>query len=337
MRKPYLDIARIAACFLVIVNHTNSRIFLSTEPSGLWVVSVAYFFVSKIAVPLFLLVSGDLLLGKRESYKKTAARFLRILGALVLFSLIYYLIGCAEGVRTFGVGDFFLAVLKHDITNCFWYLYLYLALMVMLPALQAMATGFNKRDFVYFSFITIIIVGGVPYLTHYFPALGEIPGLYLPLFSVYIGLMVTGRYYGSVNPPGKKTAVIAAVVFVVCIALNVIGTYFEYRASPSWYLFFDERTSALITIPSICAFILFRYFVKGSEKSKKTLGYISGLTFGAYLLSDLAINHSGFVFRAMARVITPIPAVIVWELAIFVVCLAITALLKKIPFIKRLL
>ena len=337
MRKTYLDTARIAACFLVIVNHTNSRIFLSAEPSGLWVVSVAYFFLSKIAVPMFLLVSGDLLLGGRESYKKTAVRFLRILGALVLFSLIYYLIGCAEGAQVFGAGDFFLAILKHDITNCFWYLYLYLALMVMLPASQAMAAGFAKRDFVYFCFISIIIIGGVPYLTHYFPALGEIPGLYLPLFSVYIGLMMVGRYFGSVCPPGRRTAAIAAVVFVVCIALNVIGTNFEYKASPSWYLFFDERTSALITIPSICAFILLRYFVKGSERSGKVLGYISGLTFGAYLLSDLAINHSGGIFEAMAKTLTPIPAVIIWELGIFVVCLAVTALLKKIPFIKRLL
>ena len=337
MRRTYLDIARIAACFLVIVNHTNSRIFLAAEPSGLWVVSVTYFFISKIAVPVFLLVSGDLLLGRRESYKKTASRFLRILGALVLFSLVYYLIDCAAGARVFGVGNFFLAVLKHDITNCFWYLYLYLALMVMLPALQAMATGFNKRDFVYFIFITIIIIGGVPYLTHYFPALGEIPGLYLPLFSVYIGLMVAGRYYGSVDPPGRRKAVIAAAVFIICIVLNVVGTYFEYRASPSWYLFFDERTSALITIPSICAFILLRYFVKSSEKSAKAWGYISGLTFGAYLLSDLAIKYSGGVFDALAKVISPIPAVIIWELGIFAACLAVTALLKKIPFIKRLL
>lgn len=43
------DILRILACFLVIVNHTNSEVFLGMNPSLTWALSLAYFYFSKIA------------------------------------------------------------------------------------------------------------------------------------------------------------------------------------------------------------------------------------------------------------------------------------------------
>lgn len=61
-RKVYIEFLRIAAAFLVIVNHTNSRIFLRLSPSPTWLCSLTYFFVCKTAVPLFLFIMGALLL-----------------------------------------------------------------------------------------------------------------------------------------------------------------------------------------------------------------------------------------------------------------------------------
>lgn len=69
-RKVYLDFLRILACFLVIVNHTNSDIFLNSSIGITWFVSITYFFICKIAVPLFVMISGAVLLGKKDSYKK---------------------------------------------------------------------------------------------------------------------------------------------------------------------------------------------------------------------------------------------------------------------------
>ena len=62
----YLDILRIIACFLVIVNHTDSRVFLRTSPSETWFLGLTYFFICKAAVPLFLMISGVLLLRKNR-------------------------------------------------------------------------------------------------------------------------------------------------------------------------------------------------------------------------------------------------------------------------------
>ena len=70
-REAFLDVLRIIACFFVIVNHTNSDIFKSATPASLtWFVSLTYFFISKIAVPIFFMISGYLLLNKADGYKK---------------------------------------------------------------------------------------------------------------------------------------------------------------------------------------------------------------------------------------------------------------------------
>ena len=122
----WIEFLRILACFLVIVNHTNSKIFLNAVPSLGWFVSLTYFFVSKIAVPLFVMISGYLLLGQEDTYKKNYLRILRIIGAWLGGSLFYYLYYIRLGkVGTFEIGDFLTRIIREPITASFWYLYMY--------------------------------------------------------------------------------------------------------------------------------------------------------------------------------------------------------------------
>lgn len=160
-KKLYLELMRIVACFLVIVNHTNSGIFLSEVPgTGLWVISITYFFVCKIAVPVFIMISGTLLLGKVDSYAKVGKRFLRIVEALILFSLVYDIRRCYVDSTLFSPVEFILSIWNKNITNAYWYLYLYLGLLVFLPVFQRMASKMQKKDYVYYLSLTLV-VGGV--------------------------------------------------------------------------------------------------------------------------------------------------------------------------------
>ena len=58
-REIWLDVLRVLAAFLVIVNHTNSDVFQSVTPAnGTWWLSIAWYALCKIAVPLFVMISG---------------------------------------------------------------------------------------------------------------------------------------------------------------------------------------------------------------------------------------------------------------------------------------
>ena len=137
MRKLNWDILRIIACFLVIVNHTNSDVFLSMAPSLTWFASLTYFFLCKMAVPLFVMISGALLLKKEEDYKTFfVKRILKVGIVILLFSFVYYVIDVLKTGDAFSMMSFGAHIYKDAITNAYWYLYLYLGLLIMLPLLQ---------------------------------------------------------------------------------------------------------------------------------------------------------------------------------------------------------
>ena len=86
----YLELLRIIASFFVIVNHTASGEFLAMQPAGRkWFFLVTYFFMSKTAVPVFLMISGVLLLRHVDEYRKNGARIIRIVLDIIIFSFIY--------------------------------------------------------------------------------------------------------------------------------------------------------------------------------------------------------------------------------------------------------
>ncbi len=291
-------------------------------------------------MPLFLLISGALLLNKQDDYKKTSVRFWRILEALVIFSFLYYIRNCTVSGSAVDFRDFLSIIYRSHITNAFWYLYLYLGIIIMLPLLQRAAGKFEKKDYIYLIVISLLVLGSIPIIKHYIPFLSQSARLHLPVFSVYLGLMAAGHYFENICTPGKKGFYLAAAIFVICISICVVGTYFEYKADSSSYLFFDDRTSVLITVPSICLFIILKRFFSVSVLQKKSADIISKiapLAFGTYLLSDMIIDTTTPMFTSLSGVMHPMIAMLIWELVIFTLCLILTGLLRKLPYFRKLL
>ena len=146
-RNYSFDILRIFACFMVIVNHTNSWVFMTYFPSASGHLSLALFFISKTAVPIFFMISGALLLGKRDTYRIAyGKRAFRIFLDILVFSIISFCI-TNHGFNGFSF-DTIRSMINNPIITPYWYLYSYLGIMLMLPFLQKMVQALNKRDYI---------------------------------------------------------------------------------------------------------------------------------------------------------------------------------------------
>ena len=175
-RAAFLDFLRILAAFLVIVNHTNSYVFKALTPvDSQWHWSILWYYVSKTAVPLFIMISGACLLGKRDCYAKTGRRILRTVLALVLASYLYFLwdawVNYGLWPRAVDFGALFGKIWQGGVTDGFWYLPLYLGLLLTLPLWQKMASAMEKRDYEYLMALTFTVGAAWPLLSHYAPAL----------------------------------------------------------------------------------------------------------------------------------------------------------------------
>ena len=339
-RKVFLDFLRIIACFLVIVNHTNSGIFLGATPeSKRWFISLAYFFVSKIAVPIFFMISGYLLLNQVESWKKVFRRIVRILVVLIGCAVVYGVYNSVfvnkAGLRALVIN--IISVYKNTPSTALWYLYAYLGILIMLPYLQKMTQLMDKRDYHIFFAISGAFVGVLPILQHYSGHFSLNPYLYLPLFSGYIWLLFLGQYIARFGIEKTKTgAGIAVALFIAMLGFNIAATYFEYRKSSSNYLFFDNRTFLPIVVEAACVFYL-AMFLNFGPRAGRVISWIGSCTFGIYLLSDIIIGILTPYYVKLSAIIHPLIAVLMFELCVFAIGLGLTAVLKKTPLIKKYL
>lgn len=338
-KVPFLELLRLIASFCVIVNHTAPDVFLTSAPSAGWFISLFYFYASKIAVPIFLMITGYTLLDKQDDWKKAFSRFFRIGCTLVFFSALYFTAYYLNGdFERFSIVSFFGWILPGPITNAYWYLYLYLGILLMMPFLQKLASVLKKEDFHIFFLCSGVLYSFWPIVVHYIPKLTYCAYFSAPLFFGEIALLMLGCYLKRYGLPIKHLRLLSAIGFFACCLLNVVLTYFEYqRNGGTDYLFLDYYLHLPIVLESVCAFCFISTlsFREGNAKRIVSLG---SLTFGIYLLSDLLNKHLKPVFLGLSELTgSALAALLPYELLIFAAAGVIAWVLRKIPVIKKLL
>jgi len=339
-RYGFIDVLRVLACFLVIVNHTDSWIFTVTVPTPCptWYVSLTYFFISKIAVPIFVMISGYTMLDKIDSYKKVGQRVIRMVIALYLFSLLYYLGQYQVGARAFiTVKDFVFSVFQYSLTSAYWYMYMYIGLLVMLPFLQKMVANLSKKDVQIFICLCLLITGVWPMVEHLFPILTYSKLVDFAIFDSFVGILMIGYYMKKYVTPSKKKLIASVITFVVCLTFNVLMTRREYDLMGGHdYLFYDDRVYLPIVLCSASVFYMAMH-LKVDGLFAKIAKIVGGCSFGIYLLADFFIGRLQWVWEVLrAKGVPEIPAIIAYEFLIFGVTFVITFILKLIPGIKKI-
>ena len=125
----HIDILRIIACVFVIFNHTGAIGF--TKYLSYPIYSVHYWcwlFVSvlcKTAVPLFLMISGALLLNKEEIslYDLWVKKIARMVAVLFVFSFMHYCVKVIAGEEIFSIKSFLYVVYDRGWDVSYWYIY----------------------------------------------------------------------------------------------------------------------------------------------------------------------------------------------------------------------
>ena len=348
-REGWLDGLRIFAAFLVIVNHTNSYVFKAASPEQAeWWLSIALYYLSKIAVPLFVMISGACLLPKQDGWRAVGRRALRMLLVLLLFSYGYYAydawVNWGLWPRLANVGAFLTLVWTQQITDSFWYLYFYLGLLAMLPFLQRLAQALRRRELLCLISACFLLDGLWPLAAHYAPALALPSYFQAPLFTVYAGLFFAGYWIRGLKAPSRGQMLGAGLGLAASLAVSVALTRVEYGlvVPGEKYWFMDDRLHpALPTLlAAICAMLLFKGWLARplGERLSRALTELGGCAFGIYLVQDWLIAQSRYrLFEPLRGVLPAFLSALLWEIAVFAAALVIAWLLKRVPGLKKLL
>lgn len=340
----FIEVIRIVACFFAMVNHStalyyNPNASIYMESPKRWFVSLVYLFLCKMAIPLFVMISGYNMLGKVDDYKKSGKRLLRIIMVILVFSSIYYMNRWINGaLPTISVIEYINSIIYCPQTFSHWYLYMYIGLLLMMPFLQKMIANMNKLDCQIMIGISLFVYGTLPIIEYNWPQLTTSKLMDYSLFTSFINMMLIGHYIKKYVEPTKKVLIISSIGFIVTMVFNVWISCYEFQKNAgSNYLFYENRVLINIILEAAFFFNIVRC-IKWKDSWSKWIKLVGGCTFGMYLFNDLIIEKTMFLYYYFCeKGIWPNISEVIWQIVIFTISLIITLILKQVPFIKKLI
>lgn len=331
----YFEICRIIAVFFIMYQHTGGRgadAWLYTESTWVYMMSLVGRIVSSIGVPLFFMVSGALLLPKKESWKKVyGKRIPRIAGALVIFSVIRYFYLCIVGDLNGHVVDFFRRFYTQDIFLPYWFLYEYLGILLVLPFLRKVVQNLTEQE-ERMLFVLLLGWNALNDISNIFLGVSFVLDLHLhsSISYVILGyLMENCRILRQSEKKGLKLGIGCAVLVTVVLYI---------RACSQQRLEVLESLTMLLTIS---VYYLIRYIGEKCIRNNTVLHYYilwcGSNVFGIYLIEDYLRNATAFIWEWIAPYISAVPACCAWLLLVFLLGNVLVSGIRRLPILRNLL
>lgn len=324
-----IDSIRAVASFMVIVLHVAAGGFYDFD--GNWFAINLYDSFVRVCVPLFLMVSGVLLLGRQEPLGRFAwRRGRRVVPALLLWSLIY------AGVQSGGMPDvvgFARRLVAGPVQYHLWYLYALIGIYAFVPVMRALhlhgSPGDNRLFLAMWALVACIWPAAAAhfgfsyalvdvYWLHSFAGLG----VYMLLGAHLRKWLQSGRCWGGL------------LLFVLSSLAVAWMTYSRAVAAGRPDELFYAYLSPFVLSGSIGAFLFLGAQPDGGGRVAAVVRLISNHSLGIFCVHVLMIDlvrdwgglslHSGSAWWSV-----PVTAIVVFTLSA-----AASLLIARVPLLR---
>lgn len=339
-REIGIDFLRVFATIAVIIVHVSAQNLSSVEVCSnmFYLFSIANGF-ARWCVPVFLMISGYLFLGKEITIKRLYTKYIwRMVYVVFFWSGMYAVIAFINGC---GIG----AALGQFITGHYhlWYLYMIIGIYALIPIVNNIVSDDELEKYL----LIVSLIFGI-----FLPTINTICSIKLivihswldtildnismPLASCFLFYFILGNRIMKEGVSDKKRRLIyvgAVISSVFSIVLTIIfsrtiqepfmGLY-EYN---SVFVMFEAIgwTLAIMELRKICI----------SEKVKRVIIFLSENTFGVYLIHPMVIDALKGVFGIDTMSFPPIVSLFVITSLVISISFSIVVVLKRVPIIKR--
>ena len=353
-RIVFLDYVRVFACFLVMVVHASENFygaagstdmagpqsFLASEADRLWV--AVYDGFSRMAVPLFMIVSAYLLVPMKEgqtSWQFYRRRFTHILPPFFIFMILYSILPMLWGQidSETSIKDMSRIFLNFPtLAGHLWFMYPLISLYLFIPIISpwlSKATAKEERFFIGLFLLSTCM----PYFNRWF---GEVWGQcfwneyhMLWYFSGYLGYLVLAHYIRvHLKWDRSKRFIVGLISMVAGAALTIYSFYIQAIPGITHSTPVIEIGWAFCTINCVLltagTFLLFTCINR--PKSPRLITEMSKLSYGMYLMHIFWLGLWATVFKNTLELptVSAIPCIAVTT---FVCCYITTKIISFIP------
>ncbi|MGD0203470.1 MAG: acyltransferase family protein [Candidatus Bathyarchaeia archaeon] len=341
-----VDLIRTVAIVIVILLHASNDLTIQQMNQFeiiRWTTVDIYQSIGRIGVPLFVMLTGALLLqpSKNESlsvfFKK---RWARIGLPWIFWGGAYFAWDFLVEHQAFTSSAIIQGLLNGPYYQ-FWYLYMLVGLYLLTPILRIFIAHADQTIIKYFVILWFLGVAIIPVfglLTTY--------QLSSDVFTItgYVGYFVLGTYLLTV----QIRRLTLSIFMILGIALTAISTYvLAATVGGGEMYFFQGYFSPTLILASVMVFLLLLTIqppsvqkVTRPSTGNKLIKVISENSLALFLFHVMileSLQRGYFGFAINGNTINSIIGVPLMTVIVLFVSLAIILLLKKIPYLKKLI
>ncbi|NYT65978.1 acyltransferase family protein [Alcaligenaceae bacterium] len=335
-----IDVARVGACLMVVLLHAASIETYSLDAVS-WA-SPFYDAFSRSSVPIFLMISGALLLGKQEELAVyMRKRSLRILPVLLFWSVFYMAWNSWHGQSYGQPLQWLLHVVRGPVVAHLWYLYAIVGIYLFVPYLRHIwraSSGSEQKMFL----LIWLLVSAWPIAQYLLNIQTDIIDTWqLGSFFGYFGYLFLGAYLRqwvesecAVSAASGRGIAIGIALFVIFSLLTFAAAYLYARQHHYLGLIFYDYLSPLVVAASICAcYVLYWAGAATPNGLGPALKQLANCTLGVYcvhvVVLDLVVENivDMSVISQYAWLSIPFTAILV-----FVISVMLILVLRRVSF-----
>lgn len=279
------DLIRVLAIFFVICIHSMglmNDVAWNETLSLSYIMSIVLNGIIHTGVPLFVLLSGALLLGKDESLSLFfSKRAKRILIPFFLWSIIVYTIlflqGGGDNIWCY-LRVFILKILTDGVYGIYWYVYMILGLYLLIPIFRIFFFYASRRIVFYMAAILLVIY----VLISLFPSI-ELAYRFSSPNLVWICYLVWGHVITRYLQSKPNFVLYSWIGLCFSLVLNMLNYIYDFTAFSFTFL---------VAIFLFCV-LLNKSLNEKILKSKwifKWILFISSVSYGIYLSHFIFIS-----------------------------------------------
>lgn len=344
-----VDLIRTIAIFLVVLLHaSNQTLELPSVPEAYWWVAVVYKTLSLSCVPLFVMLSGSLLLQPKKLEEPIRVflkkRLSRIGLAFAFWTCVYLVWGFFLSQQPLTWPNVVQASLFGVFSGSyyhFWFLYLIVGLYLFTPILRAIIANGNWNVLRYLIILWFVAVAVVPII--------QLVGFYTMYTLVFliigwIGYFALGAYLQRV----KIQKLFLYTVLGCSFAWTIFGTWvmnypLAYMGNNSF--FFDYLTANVI-LGSIALFMIlikirpFDWPGKKYPAMRKVIEVIGQNTLPIFLLHVIileSLQRGLFGFTLSVTTLNPIIEIPLITVVTLLITVGLVLLMRRVPVLNKLI
>ncbi|KFM99549.1 hypothetical protein D0U04_17725 [Bacillus clarus] len=339
-RLVYMDWLRVLATIAVVTIHVAAGYVSVLDSNNLsrWMSGNLFESLSRASVPIFVMISGALLLkGTKdisilEFLQKRASK---VIIPFVGWSTLFYLYGAYIGYFPASLKQGIKYFLTDSIGGHLWFLYMIVGIYLITPLLKIFVKNAGKREVEYFLILWLYASVILKLIKYYYPINFNIELFYV---TNYVGYFLLGYYLSNYDITKKWRNISYIGGFVGFIGTFFITYHYTVKADGQLDQFWYEYFAPGVLLMAIGLFVFFRYTFQNSERKLPfLLRGINQASLGIYILHFFLLNN--FLYKVFPKVNAHVHAILAIPINVIiaiVLSMVITLVLQRIPVVKRL-